>query len=136
MKNSEKIQVCRQCLHWTIINHRPTCGVVDQDIHRIRICPDGKWAVEPGVMEKAGSFGNAQLGLMLGETVSEEEYQRRRLACFGAAPGEECGQLRRRPDGRAYCGLCGCGSRDEVLLDEPNSKLKKYARITCKLNRF
>lgn len=136
MKNSKKLQFCRHCLHWTVINHRPNCSKVGSDIHTISICPDGIWAAEPGLLEKAGSFGNAQLGLMLGETVSEEEYQRRRLACFGSAPGEECGQLWRRADGRAYCGLCGCGNRDEVLLDEPDSKLKKYARIKCKMGRF
>ncbi|HNC44770.1 MAG TPA: hypothetical protein PLU80_11430 [Acidobacteriota bacterium] len=88
------------------------------------------------ITDAAGNYINSQIGRALGETVSEEEYQRRRLACFGSAPGEECGQLRRRADGRAYCGLCGCGSRNEVLLDEPDSKLKKYARIECKLNRF
>lgn len=86
--------------------------------------------------ELIAEYANAKIGQLSGEIVPDEEYEKRRLACFGTAPGEECGQLRRRADGRAYCGLCGCGSRDEVLLDEPDSKLKKYARIKCKLGRF
>lgn len=88
------------------------------------------------VIFRAVDYLDAQLGVMAGETVSDEEYEKRRLACFGSAPGEECDQLKRRDDGRAYCGLCGCGSRDEALLDEPNSKLRRFARIECKLGKF
>lgn len=81
-------------------------------------------------------YTDAKIGQFSGEIVSDEEYEKRRLACFGSAAGEECDQLKRRADGRAYCGLCGCGSRDEALLDEPDSKLKKFARIECKLGKF
>lgn len=87
-----------------------------------------------GILVK--EYVNAQVGYALGEVVPDEEYEKRRLACFGSSPGEECDQLKRRADGRAYCGLCGCGSRDEALLDEPNSKLRRFARIECKLGKF
>ncbi len=138
MKNPEKAQICRLCPHWKVLNHRPCCGKLERDIHTISACPDGVWSNEPGMLEKTASFADAQLGVALGEIVSDEEFERRQSICLGNGSAPECPHVKRRKDNRPYCGLCGCGSRDGVLLDgdKSTSKLGVFARLKCRANKW
>ena len=78
--------------------------------------------------------GNAYLGFVLGETVTEEEFSKRYLACFGNDTVPKCeGVKYRESDNQAYCGECKCGTRDLVLLE---TKIRKFARLKCPLNKF
>jgi hypothetical protein len=81
---------------------------------------------------------NAQTGRALGETVSDEEFVHRQSICLGTDSTPECLHVKRRKDNRPYCGLCGCGSRDEVLLDgdKSTSKLGVFARLKCRADKW
>lgn len=76
----------------------------------------------------------------LGDRVSDEVYQQRKISCFGDSDKgiEPCRRLKFVEARGFFCGGCGCGNNDIARLDSdvPNEYTKlHYPKLECPLRR-
>ena len=74
----------------------------------------------------------------MGERVSDEIYEQRRVSCFGNSEHPPCEELKYNKDNNPFCGSCGCGSNKLAILSPTTeggySKLH-YPQLECPLKK-
>jgi hypothetical protein len=87
--------------------------------------------VKENIVKKAISF----VKTVTSGIVSEEELEKRKLACFGDTNTPACPAMQADKTGK-YCGACGCGRWLLSNLDGTAAPKLQWTSTKCPLRRF